>query len=478
MRLLFEKSSEGRRGYIPYVEEIETKERIPKNMLRKELRLPELTESDVVRHYTALAKRNYGVDTGFYPLGSCTMKYNPKINEDIAQLPGFTDIHPLSNEKDIQGALQLMYELQEDLCEITGMSKFSLQAAAGAHGELAGIMIIKAYQKDLGNDRNKIIIPDTAHGTNPATAAMCGFKVQTVESNEKGGVDLEKLREAADKETAGFMLTNPSTLGLFEENICEITRIIHDAGGLVYYDGANLNAIMGKARPGDMNYDIVHVNLHKTFATPHGGGGPGSGPIGVKDRLVDYLPKPVVGKKKDEYYLDYDIPNSIGRVRSYYGNFGVMVKAYAYIRALGGTGLRRVSEHAVLNANYLMKKLKDYYDLPFDRTCMHEFVLSGRRQKHEHGVPTLAIAKRLLDYGVHAPTIYFPLLVEESLMVEPTETEGKDTLDEFIAAMIKVAKECEEDPDKVKGAPYKTPVTLLDNTKAAREPDLRWNGNK
>ncbi|MFH1403091.1 MAG: aminomethyl-transferring glycine dehydrogenase subunit GcvPB [Candidatus Altiarchaeota archaeon] len=473
MKLLFEKSVEGRVGWMP-PEQVSESVVIPESMRRGKVGLPELSESDVVRHYTALAKRNYGVDTGFYPLGSCTMKYNPKINDFTASLPGFSGIHPYTRVEDAQGALQIMYELSKDLCEITGMDRFTLQPAAGAHGEMTGIMIIKAYLKDKGEERGKMLIPDSAHGTNPASAAMCGYAIVQVASNSEGEVDVESLKELMDDDTAGLMLTNPNTLGLFDRNICEITRIVHENGGLVYYDGANLNAILGKARPGDMNFDVVHVNLHKTFSTPHGGGGPGSGPVGVKNALNDYLPKPTVEKNRKGYYFNYDIPKSIGRVRAYYGNFGVLVRAYTYIKALGGAGLRRSSEDAVLNANYLMKKLRGTYDLPFDRTCMHEFVLSGRRQLYENKVHTLDIAKRMLDYGVHAPTIYFPLIVEESMMIEPTETESKATLDEFVTVMENIGEECKNNPETVNTAPHTTPVKRLDNTQAARNPDLRW----
>jgi glycine dehydrogenase subunit 2 len=474
VKLVFEEGCPGRVGWMPAECDVDVEAKIPGKMRRVSLELPELSEVDVVRHYTALAKRNYGVDTGFYPLGSCTMKYNPKVNETAAGLEGFTSIHPYDSVDSVQGALQLMYELERDLCGITGMHKFTLQPAAGAHGELTGLMIIKAYFRDRREDRGKMIIPDSAHGTNPASAAMCGYRVVQVASNEHGGVDIEALKEAMDEETAGLMLTNPNTLGLYDENICDITEIIHDNGGLVYYDGANLNAILGKARPGDMGYDIVHLNLHKTFSTPHGGGGPGSGPVGVTEELSLFLPKPTVGENKGRYYLNYDIPKSIGRVRSFHGNFGVMVKAYAYIKALGAEGLIGVAEDAVLNANYLMRRLQDRFDLPFDRTCMHEFVLSGRRQLYECGVHTLDIAKRILDYGMHAPTIYFPLIVEEALMIEPTETESKATLDEFIEIMAEIDEECKNNPEVVKTSPHKTPVKRLDNTLAARKPDLRW----
>jgi len=475
VKTLIEKSVAGRTGVLPPEADVDAEPRIPDAMLRGGLRLPELGEVDVVRHYTALSRLNYGVDTGIYPLGSCTMKYNPKANEDAAALEGFADVHPLQPAETAQGALKLMHELEGMLCEITGMDAYTLQPSAGAHGELTGIMLMKAWFRDRHESRGKIIVPDSSHGTNPATAAYCGFEVVVAKSDERGNLDLEDLKEHMNQEVAGLMLTNPNTLGLFDENICEITEIVHGNGGLVYYDGANMNAIMGKARPGDMGYDIVHLNLHKTFATPHGGGGPGAGPVGVKRRLEPYLPAPRIIKTNGGYALDHKRPKTIGRVKANHGNFGVLARAYAYIKALGAEGLADASEQAVLNANYLMRKLAGHYDLPFDRTCMHEFVLSGRRQAHRNGVHTLDIAKRLLDYGVHAPTIYFPLIVEEAMMIEPTETEGKQTLDEFADIMIKIADECEKNPETVKSAPHNTPVRRLDDTLAARKPVLQWN---
>ncbi|MCX6695681.1 MAG: aminomethyl-transferring glycine dehydrogenase subunit GcvPB [Candidatus Altiarchaeota archaeon] len=478
VKLIFEKSREGRVGWTPPEKTVDAKIRIPEKMLRQGIDLPELSEVDVVRHYTALSRMNYGVDTGFYPLGSCTMKYNPKVNEKACRMSGFCGIHPYQPTDMTQGALELMHELEKDLCEITGMKKFTLQPAAGAHGELTGIMLIKAYFMDKGEHRHKILVPDSSHGTNPASAAFCGFEVVQVNSDVDGGVDLKHLEELMTDDVAGLMLTNPNTLGLFDRNIVEIARIVHSKGGKVYYDGANMNAILGKCRPGDMGFDVIHLNLHKTFSTPHGGGGPGSGPVGASKELEAYLPKPTVEVRTEgkgrRFFLNYDRPKSIGRVRSYYGNFGVMVRAYAYIKALGGVGLRKVGENAVLNANYLMKKLKSHYYLPYDRTCMHEFVLSGRDQVHDCGVHTSDMAKRILDYGMHAPTIYFQLLVEEALMIEPTETENKDTLDEFAEVMIKIAGECRTNPELVKKAPQNTPVKRLDNTLAARNPDLRW----
>lgn len=477
-KLVFEISRPGRKAYsLPDcdVPEKKLEEMIPKQHIRKtNPELPELSEVDVVRHFTGLSRRNHGVDSGFYPLGSCTMKYNPKINEDIARLGGFARVHPYQPQDTVQGCLELLYRMDGMLSEITGMDKVSLQPAAGAHGEMTGLMIIKAYHEYLGEKRRtKIIVPDSAHGTNPASAAMAGFEVVEIKSNEKGGVDLESLKAAVNEETAGLMLTNPNTLGLFEDNIEEIAWIVHQAGGLLYYDGANANAIMGISRPGDMGFDIVHLNLHKTFSTPHGGGGPGSGPVGVKKHLVPFLPSPVVEFKNGVYSLNYDLPLSIGRVHSFYGNFGVIVKAYAYIMSMGAEGLSKISTTAVLNANYLMNRLKEYYVLPYDNTCMHEFVLSGQRQK-EQGVSALDIAKRLLDFGVHPPTIYFPLIVKEAMMIEPTETESRETLDEFADTMIQIAKEAEECPQIIKSAPHITVVGRLDEAKAARNPVLRW----
>lgn len=437
--------------------------------------LPEVSEVDVIRHYTALSTRNHGVDNGFYPLGSCTMKYNPKRNEKMARLPGLAQIHPYQPESTVQGALELLYQLQKDLGEITGMDAVSLQPAAGAQGEWTGLMMISAYHRDRGEKRDKVIVPDSAHGTNPASVTMAGLKAITIPSNEDGSVNLEALRQAVGSDTAALMLTNPSTLGLFETSILEIAEIVHSAGGLLYYDGANANAILGYARPGDMGFDVVHLNLHKTFSTPHGGGGPGAGPVGVKSLLIPYLPKPVVAKNdQGEFYLDWDRPHSIGKVKGFYGNFGILVRAYAYIRTMGPDGLKQVSENAVLSANYLMRRLQGAYELPFDKICKHEFVLSGRKQK-KLGVRTLDIAKRLLDFGIHPPTIYFPLIVEECLMIEPTETESLETLDEFADIMLKIAKEAEESPEFVRSAPHRTVVGRLDEVTAARTPILRYS---
>ena len=476
--LIFETSRPGRKGYsLPGcdVPKEKIEKMIPENLLRTtSLNLPELSELDAVRHFTQLSQRNFGVDSGFYPLGSCTMKYNPKVNEEISRRDGFAKIHPYQSEDSVQGSLELMYLMDGMLSEITGMERVTLQPAAGAHGEMTGLMIIKAYHNHRGDEnRRKIVIPDAAHGTNPASAALAGFDVLEVKSNERGMVDVEALKALMSDEIAGLMLTNPNTLGLFEENIQEIANIIHQAGGLLYYDGANANAILGITRPGDMGFDVVHLNLHKTFSTPHGGGGPGAGPVGVRKDLVAFLPKPVIECDNGKYFMDYDRPLSIGKIKAFYGNFNVIVKAFAYILTLGGQGLKDVSEAAVLNANYIAQKLKDLYILPFDRICMHECVLSGQKQK-DKGVSTLDIAKRLLDFGYHPPTIYFPLIVSEALMIEPTESESKETLDLFINALRQIAEEVDKDPEIVKSAPHNTVVARLDEVLAARSPVLRW----
>lgn len=478
-KLIFELSNKGRKAYtLPKldVEEKPLEDILPQQMMRKEeIELPEVSEVDIIRHYTLLSNKNYGVDTGFYPLGSCTMKYNPKINEDMASLVGFIALHPYQPVETVQGALKLMYELENMLSEITGMDKFSLQPAAGAHGELTGLMIIKAYHEHRNDKkRKKIIVPDSAHGTNPASATVAGFDVIEIKSNKEGAIDLEALKAVLNDEVAGLMLTNPSTLGLFEENIVEIARLVHEAGGLLYYDGANLNAIMGITRPGDMGFDVVHLNLHKTFSTPHGGGGPGAGPVGVKKELADFLPVPVIEFKEGIYSLNYDRPLSIGKVRSFYGNFNVLVKAYSYILTMGAEGLKRASEMAVLNANYLKEKLKNHYKVAVDKVCMHEFVLAGLLEK-VNDIRTLDVAKRLIDYGFHPPTIYFPLIVDEAIMIEPTETESKETLDAFIEAMIKISEEAKENPQLLKEAPHNTPVRRVDEVLAARNPVLKWS---
>jgi glycine dehydrogenase subunit 2 len=451
-------------------------ENIPAQFLRQEtMSLPELSEVEAVRHFTELSTRAYGVDSGFYPLGSCTMKYNPKINEWAARLPGFAGIHPYQPEHTVQGALQLYYEMQQMLAEITGMDGFSLQPAAGAHGELVGIMVIKAYhQERQDSKRTKIIVPDSAHGTNPATANVVGFDVIEVKSNQRGLVDLDDLRSKMSDEVAGLMLTNPNTLGLFEEDIQEMAAIVHDGGGLLYYDGANLNGIMGVARPGDMGFDVIHVNLHKTFGTPHGGGGPGSGPVGVKSILLDYLPVPLAVKNGEQYSFDYDRPMSIGKVKNFYGNFGVIVKAYAYIKSLGGEGLKEACEHAVLSANYLRHQLRDDYNIPLDRLCKHEFIINSKKQA-QYGISTMDIAKRLIDYGYHPPTVYFPLIVSEAMMIEPTETESKERLDSFVETMQAIARESATDPGLVIHAPQNAVIKRVDDVSAARKPVVKWD---
>ncbi|MEC2073809.1 aminomethyl-transferring glycine dehydrogenase subunit GcvPB [Alkalihalophilus marmarensis] len=476
--LIFELSKEGRVGHslpdldIP-CESLEAL--LPEEFIReKAAELPEVSELQIMRHYTALSTRNHGVDSGFYPLGSCTMKYNPKINENVARYEGLAYVHPYQPEDQVQGSLELLYDLQTSLAKITGMDEVTLQPAAGAHGEWTGLMMIRAFHEANGDtERTKVIVPDSAHGTNPASATVAGFESITVRTNGEGLVDLDHLREVVGPDTAALMLTNPNTLGLFETYIEEMAAIIHDAGGKLYYDGANSNAILGIARPGDMGFDVVHLNLHKTFTGPHGGGGPGSGPVGVKKELIPFLPKPVLVKEQDTYRFEYDRPKSIGRVKPYYGNYGINVRAYTYIRTMGPEGLRKVSEYAVLNANYMMRRLEPHFDLPYTQHCKHEFVISGRRQK-KLGVRTLDMAKRLLDFGYHPPTIYFPLNVEECMMFEPTETESKETLDEFVDAMIQIAREAEESPEVVQEAPHHTVISRLDETTAARKPILRY----
>lgn len=437
--------------------------------------LPHVTESEIARHYHHLASMNFGVDSGSYPLGSCTMKYNPRLNEDACRLEGFAGLHPYQPLSTAQGALELMVSLSEALAEVAGLPGVTLQPAAGAHGELTGLMVIRAYHTAQGDPRRRVVIPDSAHGTNPASVAMCGYEVTTIPSDEQGGVDMDALRAALDTDVAAFMLTNPNTLGLFDPNIAEITAAVHAVGALAYCDGANMNAIMGKARPGDMGFDAMHINLHKTFSTPHGGGGPGAGPVCVSAALTPFLPGPLPVRLEDGSYSVGWTDRSIGRVRSFFGNFGVFVRAYAYILALGGDGLRAASEQAVLSANYLKEKLKSIYPLPYDRPCMHEFVLSGSALRKQHGVHTLDVAKRLLDYGVHPPTIYFPMIVDEAIMIEPTETESLEDLDRLVEALIAIAGEAEIDPEILHGAPYETPVRRLDEARAVKQPDLRWN---
>jgi len=475
-RLIFYRGSKGRNGISisqPDILDVKPSEIISKQFLRDDIDgFPEVSELDAVRRFVNLSQMNFGVDTDFYPLGSCTMKYNPKINEDMARLAGFSKAHPYQPSDLSQGALQLMRELEDFLCEISGMDAVTLQPAAGAHGELCGMLMISAYFKNKGMPRKKVIIPDTAHGTNPASSTLAGFKVIPLKGG-KGIISPDAVESIMDEDTAALMLTNPSTLGLFEANIKEIADIVHSKGGLVYCDGANLNAIMGIARPGDMGVDVIQFNLHKTFSTPHGGGGPGSGPVGVKKILEPYLPVPRIIKKGRRFGFDYDCPLSIGRMRAFYGNFAVMVRAYSYIRTLGADGIKKASEMAVLNANYIKERLKKTYHLPFDQTCMHECVFSDKLQS-ENGVHTLDIAKRLIDYGFHPPTIYFPLVVSGAIMIEPTETENKETIDRFINAMLSIAEESKNSPDMVKDAPHSTEIGRLDETGAAKKPVLRW----
>lgn len=471
MKTIFEKSNDV--AGVTLTDEAEDLSFLDKSLLRTDaVGLPNVSELEAMRHYKELSDRNFCIEKGFYPLGSCTMKYNPKVNELLAGLEGFTNLHPLSDDVDSQGALELMYKLQEALKTVTGMDAVTLQPAAGAHGELTGMMIIKKYFDVKGEKRKKVIIPDSAHGTNPASAHFCGFDIVPVKSNERGQVDVDALKELLDSDVAAIMMTNPNTLGIYEENVLEISELMHKNGSLLYYDGANFNAIMGKTNPKLMGFDVVHLNIHKTFATPHGGGGPGSGPVGVIESLKEFLPAPVVDFDGEKYFRNYNIKHSIGSVKGFYGNFAVMVKAYAYILMMG-PNLKEASENAVLNANYLKEKLKGAYLLPYDEPCMHEFVLSGDKQK-EFGVSTLNIAKGLMDENTHPPTVYFPLIVHEALMIEPTESETKEVLDNFVNVMLKIAKDAETNPEKLISAPHTTPVKRLDETLAARHPDLKF----
>ncbi|MFL5929869.1 MAG: aminomethyl-transferring glycine dehydrogenase subunit GcvPB, partial [Gaiellaceae bacterium] len=474
MKLVYEKSQPGRRAAsLPRYEDLPRAE-IPEELRRDDPpRLPEVAEPELVRHFSELAARTFGIDTGFYPLGSCTMKYNPRVNERVVAHPGFRDLHPLQDPESAQGALEVMWRLQEILTEISGLHACSLQPAAGSQGELTGLMLMRAYFADRGEERDTVITADTAHGTNPASVTMAGYKLQKVETDDRGNLDLDDLRANVNERTAGLMLTNPSTLGLFDENIEEVAAIFHEAGALLYYDGANLNAVCGISRPGDMGFDIVHINLHKTFSQPHGGGGPGGGPIVVRDRLEPFLPVPAVVRDGERFRLEFDRPKSIGKVRGFLGPFGVFVRSYAFIRAYGPE-LRGMSELAVLNANYLLARLKDDYELPYDRLCMHEFVLSARTLKREHGITALDVAKRLMDYGFHPPTIYFPLVVPEALMIEPTETETRETLDEFADAMASIAREAAESPELLQAAPRGRPVGRVDEVKAAKRAVVRY----
>ncbi|NIO05421.1 MAG: aminotransferase class V-fold PLP-dependent enzyme [Proteobacteria bacterium] len=476
--LVFEQGAPERTAFsLPQSDMLEKppEDLLPRAYVRQEIQgLPEMSEVDVVRHYTRLSQWNYAVDLGFYPLGSCTMKYNPKINEDLAALVGFTHTHPYQGNTKSQGILRLMYELQAMLAEIVGLDAVSLQPSAGAHGELTGMLMIRAYHADRGSPRKKVIIPDSAHGTNPASSALCDYQAVSLKSDSRGLISPDLLAEAMEEDVAALMLTNPNTLGLFEEDILKVTEVVHAKGGLVYCDGANLNALVGIARFGDMGIDVVHLNLHKTFSTPHGGGGPGAGPVAVRENLAPYLPIPVVDKEEDQYVLRGERPKSIGKVRAFHGSFGILVRAYAYILSMGAEGLKEASQTAVVNANYLRTKLKRFYHLPYDRICKHECVFSDKLQ-NAFGVQTIHIAKRLMDYGFHPPTIYFPLIVHGALMIEPTETESKETLDQFVAAMEAIAGESQENPDIVINAPQRTKVTRLDETQAARFPCLTYS---
>jgi len=473
-KLLFESGSPGRSAIDWASEGDGAEESIPSHLLRRDIDgFPELSALEVVRHFTGLSQRNFSIESQFYPLGSCTMKFNPKINEVVARFPGFAQLHPLALPEHLQGALAVIFELEQMLAEVSGMEHVSLQPSAGAQGELTGLMMIRAFLSEQGNPRKNIIVPDTAHGTNPASSTLCGYDVIQISSNENGVMDAAAVEKVMDSDVAAIMITNPNTLGLFETHIEAIARVIHAKGGLVYLDGANLNALMGIAKPGHMGVDVLHLNLHKTFSTPHGGGGPGAGPVGVTAQLRDYLPVPRVIKTGELYGLVETMPKSIGRVRSFFGNFGVLLRAYTYILALGGDGLEEASRMALLNANYIRRKLETSYQLAYDQPCMHECIFTDRVQ-HKNGVNTLDIAKRLLDYGYHPPTIYFPLVVSGALMIEPTETETPETLDEFCQAMLAIAQEAQDDPDLVKGAPYSTPVSRLDEARAARKPVLRW----
>jgi glycine dehydrogenase subunit 2 len=475
--LIFEKSRPGCIGYSlpsPDVPKEDLEQLFPKKVIREDIaEFPEVSEVEVVRHFTRLSQWNYSIDYGLFPLGSCTMKYNPKIHEDLARLPAFALSHPYQPPELSQGLLHLIYDLQSYLAEITGMDHFTLQPAAGAQGELTGLMMIRAYHEARGEKRRKVLLPHSAHGTNPASSTLCGYQVVEINTDPRGNIDLKALENSVDEDVAALMLTNPNTLGLFEEYMLQIAELVHSRGGLIYFDGANMNALLGIARPGDMGADVIQLNLHKTFSTPHGGGGPGAGPVGIKNILEPFLPLPVLQKEKGGYFWDYNRPQSIGKVHAFYGNFGVLVKAYAYIRSLGAEGLKKISQTAVLNANYIRQKLKDYYYLPYDRPCMHECVFSDKWQ-NKYGINTLDIAKRLMDYGYHPPTIYFPLIVKGALMIEPCESESKYSLDKFIEALRAIASEAQDNPDLIRQAPTKTFRARLDETRANRMPQLRW----
>jgi len=476
--VIFERGTPGRIGYsLPAsdVPEVPLDDVVPAAHRRaRPAALPEVSELDVVRHYTALSHRNFSIDEGFYPLGSCTMKYNPRINEDAAKFAGFARIHPYAPEDLVQGALELLWEMEHAMAEVTGMDRVTFQPAAGAHGELTSLLMINRYFEEKGERRGTVIVPDSAHGTNPASATFAGYKVVEVKSDRRGNMDLQALNAVLNRDVAALMLTNPNTLGLFEEHILEIARAVHNVGAQLYLDGANFNAVLGITRPGDQGFDVMHLNLHKTFTTPHGGGGPGAGAVGVRSHLAPFLPVPTVERDGQRFAFDYDRPKTIGKMRAFYGNFGNLVRGYTYVRSMGAEGLRDAAEMAVLNANYVLSRLRQHFDLPYDRICMHEFVLSGRRQRDRDHVTTKDMAKRLLDYGFHSPTIYFPLIVEEAIMIEPTETESLQTLDTFIDAMIAIAGEAQTDPEVVRTAPHDTPVTRLDEVAAARKLNLRW----
>ena len=477
--LLMDRSVPGRVGTSFTPLDVPVQEPPPSDLLRDDLDMPEVSEAEIVRYFSQMSQFNFSIDHNFYPLGSCTMKYNPKVNDEMAGLPGMSEIHPNQPVETVQGALKLVHRLQGYMAEITGLSGTSLAPMAGAEGELAGMLMARAYHLDRGDaNRTQVLIPDSAHGTNPASASMAGFDVITLPSDSKGNTDMDALRAAVGDDLAGFMLTQPSTLGLFDTNILEVIRIVRDAGGIVYGDGANLNALLGRVKPGDLGFDVVHSNLHKTFTQPHGGGGPGAGAVMVGPRLLPYLPDPVVERQTNvdgsESYTLARPPKSIGKMGAFHGNFGALVRAYSYIRSLGGQGVAAISEDAVINANYIQSQLKDDYDLPYDRTCMHEVVLSAKSLKREHGVDALDVAKRLIDYGIHPPTMYFPLIVDEALMIEPTETESRETLDHFIGVMKTIAREAQESPELLHDAPHDTPNTRLDEARAARRPDLRW----
>ncbi len=474
-KTIFEESREGRRAYtLPSLDvpAASPDAVLPPGLIRREApELPEVSEPDIARHFVNLSVLNHHVDRDLYPLGSCTMKYNPKVGEDVANLRGFSELHPLLPEGLVQGALRLTYELGRTLCEITGMDDVTMVPAAGAHGELTGMLLVRAYHEDRGSRRTKVLIPDSSHGTNPASVEIAGYEAVEIRSDSRGRIDADSLKSHLSEDVAAIMVTNPNTLGLFETEICKIAGLVHDAGGLVYMDGANMNALLGISRPGDFGIDIAHLNLHKTFSTPHGGGGPGSGPLVVKEELTPYLPVPVVGREGDTYRFVYDTPKSIGRIHTFYGNFSVLIKAYCYVLMCGAHGLREAAESAIINANYLLSKLRDGFMVPYDGVCKHEFVLSGK-DKLKAGVRTADIAKRLMDYGFHPPTVYFPLIVEEALMIEPTETESRETLDRFAEALGRINAEIEADPEKVKGAPYSTPVRRVDEAMAARKIDV------